>query len=120
MLFDKNIVVYKFISDIHFYITADECENELILSNVLLGFFESVSILLRGIVEKRTVLENLDLIFLVIDELVDGGVIFETDPNIIANRVSMRGADSETPLTEQSFTQAIASAREQISRNLLR
>ena len=65
-------------------------------------------------------LENLDLVLLVLDELVDGGVILETDPGVIANRVSMRGADSETPLTEQSFAQAIASAREQISRNLLR
>ena len=119
-MFDGNIVVYKFISDVHFYVTAEDHENELILLSVLQGFFESVSLLLRGLVEKRSVLENLDLVLLVLDELVDGGVILETDSGVIANRVSMRGADSEIPLTEQSFAQAIASAREQISRNLLR
>ena len=120
VVFDGNIVVYKFISDVHFYVTAEDHENELILLSVLQGFFESISLLLRGMVEKRSILENLDLVLLVLDELVDGGVILETDPGVIANRVSMRGADSETPLTEQSFAQAIASAREQISRNLLR
>lgn len=66
------------------------------------------------------VLENLDLVLLTMDELVDGGVILETDANVIANRVSMRGADSDTPLAEQSFSQALASAKEQLTRNLLR
>jgi len=120
VMFNGNLVVYKFISDVHFYVTAKEYENELILSSVLQGFFESISLLLRGLVEKRTVLENLDLVLLVLDELVDGGVILETDSSVIANRVSMRGTDNETPLAEQSFAQAIASARDQISRNLLR
>jgi len=66
------------------------------------------------------VLENLDLVLLTLDELIDGGIILETDASIIANRVSMRGADGDTPLAEQSFTQALASAKEQLTRNLLR
>ena len=61
VMFDGNIVVYKFISDVHFYVTAEDHENELILLSVLQGFFESVSLLLRGLVEKRSVLENLEL-----------------------------------------------------------
>ena len=107
--------MYKFISDVH--VTAEDHENELILLSVLQGFFESISLLLRGMVEKRSILENLDLVLLVLDELVDGGVILETDPGVIANRVSMRGADSETPLTEQSSPKLLLQ-HEQISRNL--
>lgn len=112
--------MYKFVGDLHFYVTGGVDENEIILASVLTGFFEAVSLLLRGVMEKRTVLENLDLVLLTLDELVDGGVILETDPNVIANRVSMRGADGDTPLAEQSFTQALASAKEQLTRNLLR
>ena len=48
IVFDGNIVVYKFISDVHFYVTAEDHENELILLSVLQGFFESISLLLRG------------------------------------------------------------------------
>jgi len=39
VMFDGNVVVYKFISDVHFYVTAEDHENELILLSVLQGFF---------------------------------------------------------------------------------
>jgi len=46
-MFDSNIVIYKFVQDLHFYVTGGEDENELILAAVLQGFFDSVSLLLR-------------------------------------------------------------------------
>lgn len=112
--------MYKFASDLHFYVTGAVDENEIILATVLHSFFDAVSLLLRGVLEKRTVLENLDLVLLTLDELIDGGVILETEANVIANRVSMRGSDGDTPLAEQTFSQALASAKEQLTRNLLR
>ena len=82
-------------ADLHFYCTASAEESELILAAVLSAYVDAVSILLRGAVEKRTVLENLDLVLLALDEIVDGGVIMETDPATIAGHVSMRGAEAE-------------------------
>ena len=98
-MFDGYIVVYKFVQDLHFFVTAGDDENELILTTVLQGFYDAVGNLLRSVaivssesyfnfcqysqdayvfstrndVEKRTALENLDLILLCIDEIVDGG-----------------------------------------------
>lgn len=46
-MFENNIVVYKFVQDLHFYVTGGEDENELILATVLQGFFDAVDILLR-------------------------------------------------------------------------
>jgi hypothetical protein len=46
-MFDGYIVVYKFIEDLHFFVTGGEEENELILSSVLQGFSDAVGILLR-------------------------------------------------------------------------
>ena len=120
ILVDDKVVVYKFAADLHFYVTGSADENEIILSTVLNGFFDAVSLLLRGMLEKRSALENLDLVLLTIDELVDNGIILETDANVIANRVSMRGVDGETPLAEQTLSQALATAKEQLTRNLLR
>lgn len=42
----------------------------------------------RNQVDKRTLIENYDLASLCIDEIVDDGIILETDPVIIASRVS--------------------------------
>ena len=42
----------------------------------------------RGATDKRTIVENYDLVALAIDELIDDGIILETDPVLIASRVS--------------------------------
>jgi hypothetical protein len=119
-MFEGYVVVYKFISDVHFYVTGGEDENELILASVLQGFFDAVAILLRNNVEKRSVLENLDLVLLCLDEIVDGGIILETDANVIAGRVKMHGADADVPFAEQTISQALATAREHLARSLLK
>ncbi len=45
--FSDVIVVYKFLGDLMFYVTGSQDENELILYQVLQGFYESISLLLR-------------------------------------------------------------------------
>ena len=92
----------------------------------------------RGSVDKKTVLENLDL--LAIDEVVDRGLILETDPATVAQRASMAGAEGEMgvggvggglgglgglaaaggPLSEQTLSKVMASAKEQLARSLLK
>jgi len=119
ILFDDTIVVYKFINDLHFFVTGSVDENELILNSVLTGFFDSIAMLL-SVVERKTVLENLDLVLLALDEITDSGVILETEPQVIASRVTMRGADADVPLAEQTFSQALALAKEQLARSLLK
>ena len=72
-MFDDVVVVYKFLNDLMFYVVGDQDENECVLSTVLTGFYESVTLLLRNAVEKKTVLENLDLVLLGMDEMIEGG-----------------------------------------------
>ncbi|KAL1204463.1 Coatomer subunit zeta-3 [Cardamine amara subsp. amara] len=118
-LLENNIVVYKFAQDLHFFVTGGENENELILSSVLQGFFDAVALLLRNNVEKMEALENLDLIFLCLDEMVDQGMVLETDANVIAGKVAMQSAEASGSLSEQTLTQALATAREHLARSLL-
>lgn len=47
-MFENNVVVYKFVQNLHFFVTGGEDENELILATVLQGFFDAVGILLRS------------------------------------------------------------------------
>ncbi|KAJ6965825.1 coatomer subunit zeta-1 [Populus alba x Populus x berolinensis] len=118
-MLENNIVVYKFIQDLHFFVIGGEEENEVILATVLQGFFDAVGLLLRGNVEKREALEYLDLILLCIDEIVDGGIILETDANVIVGKVASHSTVAEG-LSEQTFSQALATAREHLARSLLK
>ncbi|XP_076905275.1 coatomer subunit zeta-1-like [Bidens hawaiensis] len=120
VMFDDNVVVYKFIQDLHFFVTGGDCENELALATVLQGFSDAVTLLLRGNVDHGEALENLDAIFLCLDEIVDAGMILETVGNMIAGKVATHNLDDGAPLSEQTITQALATAREHLTRSLLR
>lgn len=60
-------------------------------------------VFVRQSVDKRTVIENYDLVCLAIDEIVDDGIILETDPTIIVQRVSKAPAQdvNRIDLSEQ-------------------
>jgi len=122
-MLDQSVVVFHFVSDCLFYVAGKVDDNELLFEQVLNGLVEVLGKLLsNGLgsqVEKITILEQLEKVLITVDELVDGGVVLETDPTIISNRVAMRGAESEIPLAEQSLSQVWAGAREQMTRALL-
>ncbi|KAH1055085.1 hypothetical protein J1N35_033150 [Gossypium stocksii] len=119
-IFDSNIVIYKFAQDLHFFITGGDDENELLLATVLQGLFDAIALRLRNTFDKREALENLDVIFLCIDEVVDQGMILETDANAIAGKVATQNMDASATLSEQTISQALASAREHLTKTLLK
>ncbi|KAF3928141.1 hypothetical protein AA313_de0204557 [Arthrobotrys entomopaga] len=88
ILIDNRIVVYKPESDITLYVIGSLSDNEILLYNVVLALRDSLSILLKNTTDKRTIIENYDMVSLAIDEIVDDGVVLETDPNAVASRVS--------------------------------
>ena len=104
ILYDNRVVVFKMESDVMLYVVGGADENEILLYNVILALRDSLNILLkylpsspaslhsltcsRNSTDKRTIIENYDLVSLAIDEIVDDGIILETDPIIVASRVS--------------------------------
>lgn len=127
IMMDECISVYKFVGDLMFYVLGDVDENEILLADVLMGFCDSITLLLRNAVEKKTVLENLDLVLLAMDEITEGGLVLETDPAIIATRVTMRSDDGmgDSPLGVdnpglQSLSIAFGNVKEQLARSLLK
>uniref|UniRef100_A0A8C0GD95 Coatomer subunit zeta n=1 Tax=Chelonoidis abingdonii TaxID=106734 RepID=A0A8C0GD95_CHEAB len=94
---------------------GDRLFAKLMLMAVLNCLFDSLSQMLRKNVEKRALLENMEGLFLAVDEIVDGGVILESDPQQVVHRVAVRVSDH--PL---SAFQVLQSAKEQIKWSLLR
>ena len=58
---------------------------------------------LRKAVEKRSLYDNLDVTMLIVDEVVDGGIVMESDANSLVQRVAVRSED--IPLGEQTVAQ---------------
>uniref|UniRef100_A0A8C2BSZ0 Coatomer subunit zeta n=1 Tax=Cyprinus carpio TaxID=7962 RepID=A0A8C2BSZ0_CYPCA len=97
-LLEGLTVVYKSNIDLYFYVIGSSHENELMLMSVLNCLFDSLSQMLRKNVEKRALLENMEGLFLAVDEIVDGGVILESDPQQVVHRVALRVTTSCSPL----------------------
>ncbi|XP_076961261.1 coatomer subunit zeta-2-like [Callospermophilus lateralis] len=72
--FGGMTVVYKSSIDLFLYVVGSSHENEN--------------------VEKRWLLENMDGAFLVLGEIVDGGVILESDTQQVIQKVNFRADDS--------------------------
>lgn len=69
-----HLVLTKSTTDLHFHIVGPlATSNEVQLSLALNAFNDAVSLLLRGQVEKRSVLEGLDMVLLAADETIDDG-----------------------------------------------
>ncbi|XP_055608275.1 coatomer subunit zeta-1 [Uranotaenia lowii] len=118
IMLDGLTCVYKSNVDLFFYVMGSTHENELILLSVLNCLFDTVSMILKKNVEKRAVLENLDVVMLAFDEIVDGGIIMDADPSSVVKRVDLRNDD--IPIGEQTVVQVLQSAREQLKWSLLK
>lgn len=103
-LVDGYTAVFKQSGDVIFFVVGGADENELILVAVLDALFDAVASLLRGIVDKRNVLHNLELLLLAMDETVDGGIPLELDPREIDARVMLRGAVPESISSYKEMT----------------
>lgn len=68
-------------------------ESELFLAHLVEGMYDALSRLMGGATDRTMVLDNLELVFLLIDEHCDGGIILETDGGKLASAVLLRDDD---------------------------
>ena len=65
-------------------------ESELVLAHLCEGMYDALQLLMGGSTDRSMVLDNLELVFLLIDEHCDGGIILEVDGHKLANAVLLR------------------------------
>jgi len=129
VIFENQIILYKIINDLCVYIVSNAAENELLVYSILVTLDESLAALFKQQVSKKNLIDNLDLLLLTIDEIIDtGGMILENDSATIIQRVMLItgqpgtiggttggiGGTGEVPIVEQSFTQALQTAKDQL------
>lgn len=79
--------------DIRVVHVGPSTESELLLAHLCEGMYDALSNLMGGQMDRNMVLDNLELVFLLIDEHCDGGIILEVDGNKLASSVLLRDED---------------------------
>merc|ERR1712098_889806 len=118
IMLDGMTCLYKSSVDLFFYVLGSGQENELLLMAVLDCLFNSVSGILRKNVDKKSLCDNMEVVMLAMDEMIDNGMIMESDPQQVISRVALRSDD--IPLGEQTVAQVLQSAKEQLRWSLLK
>lgn len=116
LLSEKYMAISRFKVDLFFYVIADDSENELIYLSISDTLFEAMDTLFGQQLEKRTLLENFDLLILCVDEITEEGFILENDSSNIVQKVSSHG-DSD-PKKKDLVGQIYQSVTEQFKNSL--
>ena len=96
VLLENSLAVHSMGQDVYFYVVGSVRENEILLQMVLEAFVNTLKSVLRGHLDKHTILDNLELLLLTVDEIVDAGSVLETDSTVLSKRVMLRNADGST------------------------
>ncbi|EAU91197.1 coatomer zeta subunit [Coprinopsis cinerea okayama7 len=120
ILYDGHLAVYKHSLDVILYFIAGPTENELMVSLALSTLIDAMTMLLRNSLEKRGILENLDMVLLCLDETVDDGIILDTDSAAIASRVTRPRPDNEMGINinEQTLMSAYLTVRDKVQQRI--
>lgn len=98
-------VVYWVDSEVICLVVGKRTENEVVLSSVLKTFVDSLQLELNApFLAKRHLLMRYDAVLLTVDEMLDAGIILETDPNNIANEVGPYIMDSSVEIAHKALS----------------
>mmetsp|Transcript_49639 Transcript_49639/g.146714 ORF Transcript_49639/g.146714 Transcript_49639/m.146714 type:complete len:195 (+) Transcript_49639:60-644(+) len=126
-IIDNYTVLFQAFNDVVVCAIASEEENELVVLQLVEGIFNAMSQSAQGGsflssgLTKQLVLDNLSDVLFILDEVVDDGIIMETDEEKISARVKMI---DETEITssaqaEQMFQKATTSAKKKLLDSLI-
>jgi len=91
LMLSDCVAVFREFGDVTLFVVGDKNENELILDSVITCFYESLSGTLRNEApSKISILDYLDHVLLILDEMIDGGIILEGESQHILERVAVR------------------------------
>lgn len=78
-------------------------ESELVLAYLCEGVYDALQRLMGGNADRNMVLDNLELVFLLIDEHCDGGIILEVSGAKLAAAVLLRDDDGSMDPTARDI-----------------
>ena len=87
MTVDNYVAIFRSYQDFTIFVIGHNDDNELILAQVLDCIHECFETIFMGNIERKSLIDNMSGVILVIDELIDQGVIMHTDPAIVLARI---------------------------------
>ena len=89
MQHDDYIVVFRKVDDVCLYVVSDLKANELLLDEIIDTIFTALSLIFKK-TSADSLIQQIDLLYLLLDETIEQGFVFEGDPEVVAARVLLK------------------------------
>ena len=91
MTVDDYVAIFRCYVDMTIYVLGDgKQDNELILASVLDTIHACFDSVFKHNIERKSLINNMTGVILVIDELIDQGIIMNLDPTTILQRINSK------------------------------
>ena len=111
MTVDNYVAIFRCYSDMTIFIIGHIDDNELILGMLLDCMHECFDRIFRKGIERKSLIENMSGVILVIDELLDSGIIMHLEPTIILARIDTKaGKGGHSAAGDHSSSSTTASS----------
>lgn len=91
MTVDNYVAIFRCYSDMTIFIIGHIDDNELILGQLLDCMHECFDRIFRKGIERKSLIDNMSGVILVIDELLDQGIVMHLEPSTILARIDTKG-----------------------------
>ena len=128
MICDNYVSVFRCYHDMSIYVLGNADDNELILGQVLDCLHECFDKVFKSQFERRALITQMSQVILIIDEIVDHGVVMHTQSSVILQRIkTVKKAEStgiaaavqeEQQASSSLFGSVFASARSGLSKQM--
>ena len=81
--------------DISIFVVGTDDDNELVISEVLDTLHECFDDAFSHVIDRESLTNNMSAVILIIDELIDGGIIMSLDSETILGRINIKLSDSK-------------------------
>ena len=92
MTVENYVAIFRCYVDMSIYILGEKDDNEIILAMVLDTVHECFDKVFKHSIERKSLLNNMTAVILVIDELIDQGIVMATDSQTFLKRINIKGS----------------------------
>ena len=110
MTVENYIAIFRIYTDMSIYILGNRDDNELVLSSVLEVIHECFDKLFKHSIERKSLISNMTAVILVIDEIIDSGIVMTTDYQTILKRINIKPMSSSSGIGGTSSSEQAAEA----------
>ena len=90
---EDYVAVFRCYTDMTIYVLGDgKQDNELILASILDTIHECFDQVFKHQIERKSLINNMTGVILVIDELIDQGIVMQLDSATILTRINSKDA----------------------------